>query len=83
LTAKPDSDIGGPFNHARGDGESGKGCAGLPQVEPLAPEDADYPDVVLAHLLDSKSPLTAWRLYWRMTLAQLGDQYGAKRESHQ
>ena len=45
-------------------------------TEPRAPEDTDYPDVVRAHLLDGKTPLTAWRLYRGLTLAQLGGKYG-------
>jgi transcriptional regulator with XRE-family HTH domain len=46
-------------------------------TEPHAPEDTDYPDAVLAHLLAGKTPLTAWRLYRGLTLAQLATQYGA------
>ncbi|TCK37941.1 transcriptional regulator with XRE-family HTH domain [Paraburkholderia sp. BL8N3] len=45
--------------------------------EPRAPDDTDYPDSVLAHLIDGKSPLKAWRLYRCMSVAQLADLYGA------
>nr|WKF60653.1 hypothetical protein HUO10_005174 [Paraburkholderia busanensis] len=37
----------------------------------------DYPGVVLAHLLDGKSALTAWRLYRNMTIDQLADACGS------
>lgn len=47
-----------------------------PDIEPRSPEGTDYPTPVLAHLLDGKSPLTAWRLHRRMTVAQLADAYG-------
>jgi transcriptional regulator with XRE-family HTH domain/DNA-binding Xre family transcriptional regulator len=43
-----------------------------------APEDTDYPDTVLAHLIAGKSPLTAWRLYRGLTISQLADAYGTK-----
>jgi transcriptional regulator with XRE-family HTH domain len=46
--------------------------------EPRSPAEMDYPDQVLAHLADGKSPMLAWRLYRRMTLADLADQYGGK-----
>jgi transcriptional regulator with XRE-family HTH domain len=49
---------------------------GKPDIEPRSPEGTDYPDPVLAHLLDGKSPLTAWRLHRKMTLAQLAGAYG-------
>ncbi len=45
-------------------------------VEARAPDDTDYPDVVLAHLIAGKTPLTAWRLHRGMTIAQLADAYG-------
>jgi transcriptional regulator with XRE-family HTH domain len=47
------------------------------KLAPVAPDDTDYPDVVLAHLIAGKSPLTAWRLYRGMTRAQLAQEYGA------
>lgn len=47
-------------------------------VEPCSPADTDYPDQVLAHLVEGKSPMLAWRLYRRMTLAELAEQYGGK-----
>ncbi|WP_429554276.1 helix-turn-helix transcriptional regulator [Paraburkholderia sp. MM5477-R1] len=45
--------------------------------EPTSPEETDYPDAVLAHLLDGKAPLTAWRLFRGLTLSQLGERYGS------
>ena len=47
-------------------------------VEPRSPAETEYPDAVLASLLDGKSPMLAWRLYRRMTLAGLAEQYGGK-----
>ncbi|QQC64880.1 helix-turn-helix domain-containing protein [Paraburkholderia ginsengisoli] len=47
------------------------------KTEPRAPDDTDYPDVVLAHMIAGKSPLTAWRLHRRLSLAQLAEQYGS------
>jgi transcriptional regulator with XRE-family HTH domain len=47
------------------------------KTEPRAPDDTDYPDAVLAHMIAGKSPLTAWRLFRRLTLAQLARQYGS------
>lgn len=46
--------------------------------EPRAPDDTDYPDTVLAHLIAGKTPLTAWRLYRGMTITQLADAYGCR-----
>lgn len=47
------------------------------KTEPRAPDDTDYPDAVLAHMIAGKSPLTAWRLHRRLSLAQLAEQYGS------
>ncbi|WP_233863463.1 helix-turn-helix domain-containing protein [Paraburkholderia adhaesiva] len=49
--------------------------------EPRAPDDTDYPDAVMAHMLAGKSPLTAWRLYRRLSVAELAGQYGCGREN--
>ncbi|KVH51149.1 hypothetical protein WJ39_08280 [Burkholderia diffusa] len=46
-----------------------------------APAETDYPDVVMGHLLDGKSPLTAWRLYKRMTIQQLAKAYGSGQDN--
>ncbi|MPW11453.1 helix-turn-helix domain-containing protein [Paraburkholderia sp. CNPSo 3155] len=45
---------------------------------PLAPADTTYPDGVLDSLLAGKSPLLAWRLYRRLSLNQLAEQYGGR-----
>lgn len=41
-----------------------------------APDDTDYPDAVLAHMIAGKTPLTAWRLHRHLTIAALAEQYG-------
>jgi transcriptional regulator with XRE-family HTH domain/DNA-binding Xre family transcriptional regulator len=46
--------------------------------EPVAPADTVYPDAVLAHLKAGKSPMLAWRLFRRITLADLAEQYGGR-----
>jgi transcriptional regulator with XRE-family HTH domain len=43
---------------------------------PRAPDDTDYPDSVLAHLIGGKTPVTAWRLHRCLSIAQLADAYG-------
>lgn len=48
------------------------------KVEPRAPDDTDYPDAVLAHMIAGKTPFTAWRLYRRLSIAELAEQYGSK-----
>jgi transcriptional regulator with XRE-family HTH domain len=46
------------------------------KLEPRSPDDTDYPDAVLGHMLSGKSPLTAWRLHRGLSIAQLADAYG-------
>ncbi|WP_201697556.1 helix-turn-helix domain-containing protein [Paraburkholderia hiiakae] len=41
-----------------------------------APIDTDYPDTVLDHIRSGKSPVTAWRIYRRLTDKQLADCFG-------
>jgi len=36
----------------------------------------DYPDSVLAYMNEGKSPLTAWRLYRRLSIAEVATRYG-------
>jgi hypothetical protein len=69
LTIKPGSNTA-PWLHVIESKKKKEEC------EPRSPEETDYPDAVLAHLIAGKSPLTAWRLYRRLTLAKLGEQYG-------
>lgn len=72
LTPKAGSNTQPWLTVIEGGGESSK----LEKIEPRAPDDTDYPDVVLAHMIAGKSPLTAWRLHRRLTLAQLAELYG-------
>ncbi|WP_288825076.1 helix-turn-helix transcriptional regulator [uncultured Paraburkholderia sp.] len=46
------------------------------RAEPRSPDDKDYPDAALGHMLAGKLPLTAWRLYRGLSIAQLADAYG-------
>jgi transcriptional regulator with XRE-family HTH domain len=63
----------------------GDGCASSDatqrRTEQRAPDDTDYPDAVLAHMIAGKTPLTAWRLFRRLTLSQLAEQYGCSSKS--
>ncbi|WP_434107611.1 helix-turn-helix domain-containing protein [Paraburkholderia caffeinilytica] len=43
----------------------------------FAPDDTEYPDAVMAHLMAGKSPLTAWRMHRRMTIEQCAKAYGS------
>jgi transcriptional regulator with XRE-family HTH domain len=43
---------------------------------PRAPDDTDYPDSVLAHLIGGKTPVTAWRLHRGLSIAELAEAYG-------
>jgi len=65
LTAKPDSRAVNRTVRAT-------------QIMPIksAPIDTDYPDSVIDHIRTGKSPVTAWRIYRRMTDKQLAEQFG-------
>ncbi|MBB5406548.1 transcriptional regulator with XRE-family HTH domain [Paraburkholderia sp. HC6.4b] len=45
-------------------------------VAQFAPDDTEYPDAVMAHLIDGRSPITAWRMYRRMTIDQCAKAFG-------
>jgi transcriptional regulator with XRE-family HTH domain len=47
-------------------------------AEPRSPADTEFPDAVIASLREGKSPMLAWRLYRRLTLQQLAEQYGGR-----
>jgi hypothetical protein len=71
LTVKPGSDRG-PFSRIESTHEKSPPAAGR------APANTDYPDAVPHSLIEGKSPMLAWRLYHRLTLTQLSEQYGTK-----
>jgi transcriptional regulator with XRE-family HTH domain len=48
-----------------------------PVKSSAAPIDTQYPDAVMGYMLDGKAPLTAWRLYRRMSLHQVAESYGS------
>lgn len=86
FTPRPDADDS-PFQRVAGTPRctakaQAKASADQPPTrrspEPRSSADTDYPDQVLAHLGDGKSPMLAWRLHRRMTLADLAQQYGGK-----
>ncbi|MEK7893089.1 helix-turn-helix transcriptional regulator [Burkholderia contaminans] len=70
LTARVDSDSGPPPTQPE-----------QRDRQSYAPAETDYPDVVMGHMLDGKSPLTAWRLYKRMTIQQLARAYGSGQDN--
>jgi len=79
ITPKAGSDTRPWLTVASGNGATAK----AEKPEPRAPDDTDYPDVVLAHIIAGKTPLTAWRLYRHCTIAQLAQQYGCTAKAMQ
>jgi transcriptional regulator with XRE-family HTH domain len=52
------------------------GMAKNSNPEKYASIDTDYPDTVLDHIRSGKSPITAWRIYRRLSDRQLAEQFG-------
>lgn len=75
LTAKAGSNTQPWLTVIEGNADASKDKAHT-KAERRAPDDTDYPDAVLAHLIAGKTPLTAWRLHRHLSIAQLAEQYG-------
>lgn len=75
LTAKAGSNTRPWLTVIEGDGNASKDKARTNAAR-RAPDDTDYPDAVLAHMIAGKTPLTAWRLHRHLTIAALAEQYG-------
>jgi transcriptional regulator with XRE-family HTH domain len=47
-----------------------------PSTEELGPGSSEYPKAVVAHIIGGKSPITAWRVYRDLSIADLANAYG-------